>query len=182
MGIWAYRCRSKNTPLETTTPGQFSLNSTKSGAGVQFLLPCCKAKARVKGVFSSETPDRTAFLFATELLRVSECWYDGQITCTRTHCQASRGDSQVSQRTSSGQWRDREPDNRPGMNNIHIYIYIYIYICIVLSLSLYIYIYIYTCIYTYVCRLLQGGERLLRLGGLRGVLGVLLRADIYTIV
>ena len=36
--------------------------------------------------------------FATELLRVSECWYDSLITCTRTHHQVPRGDSQVSQR------------------------------------------------------------------------------------
>ena len=53
-------------------------------------------------------------VLATELLRVSESWYDSLITCTRTRHQASRGDSQVSQRRArSGQWRDRKPDNRP---------------------------------------------------------------------
>ena len=40
----------KNTPLETKTPGKLNFNNTKSGAGVQFLQLCCKAKARVKGV------------------------------------------------------------------------------------------------------------------------------------
>ena len=43
-------------------------------------------------------PMGTAVLFATGLLHVSECWYDGQITCTRTHHQAPGGDGQVSQR------------------------------------------------------------------------------------
>ena len=53
-------------------------------------------------------------VLSTELLRVSECWYDGLIACTRTHHQAPRGDSQVSQRRArSGQRLDREADNRP---------------------------------------------------------------------
>ena len=40
-------------------------------------------------------PAAFSLFFATELLRVSEC---SQITCTGTHHQAPRGDSQVSQR------------------------------------------------------------------------------------
>ena len=47
--------------------------------------------------------------FATELLRVSECWYNSLITCTRTQHMAPRGDSQVSRRRA----RSGKPDNRP---------------------------------------------------------------------
>ena len=41
----------KNTPPEKRTLGKMSLKNTTSGAGEQFLLLACKAKARVKGVF-----------------------------------------------------------------------------------------------------------------------------------
>ena len=41
---------AKNTPPDEKTCGNISLQNTKSGAGEQFLLLCCGAKARSKGV------------------------------------------------------------------------------------------------------------------------------------
>ena len=50
-----YRCLEQNTPPENRALGEMSLNNTKSGAGEQFLLPGCLAKACVKGMFFSQT-------------------------------------------------------------------------------------------------------------------------------
>ena len=47
----------QNTPPEKTTLGDMSFRSTTSGAGEQFLLQDCMAKADVKGVFFSQTPE-----------------------------------------------------------------------------------------------------------------------------
>ena len=46
----------KSTPPEKTTLGKMSFQSTKSGAGEQFLLQDCRAKAHVKGVCCLYTP------------------------------------------------------------------------------------------------------------------------------
>ena len=78
-------------------------------------IPRCKMGRSSKGLGTSLSwptlhRSRLLYCFATELLRVSECWYDGLITCTRTHHQAPWGDSQVSKRQAhSGLCRDRKP-------------------------------------------------------------------------
>ena len=41
----------ENTPRENNTMRNIGLRSTESGAGEQFLLRDCKARARPKGVF-----------------------------------------------------------------------------------------------------------------------------------
>ena len=46
----------KKTPPENDTLGKVSLQSTKSGAGEQFLLLDCRAEARIKGSVCSQTP------------------------------------------------------------------------------------------------------------------------------
>ena len=46
---------NKNTPLDKKTGGEISFQQIKSGAGLQFLLPDCKARACTKGVFCSDT-------------------------------------------------------------------------------------------------------------------------------
>ena len=46
----------KNTPPEKNTLGEMSSENTKSGAGEEFMLLCCKERAFVKGVFFSQTP------------------------------------------------------------------------------------------------------------------------------
>ena len=46
----------KNTPPEKKTRGKNSFQSTKSGGGCQFLQLDCRARARTKGVFVSQTP------------------------------------------------------------------------------------------------------------------------------
>ena len=46
----------RNTPPENKTHWNISFQGTKSGAGLQFLLPGHVAKAHVKGVFLSQTP------------------------------------------------------------------------------------------------------------------------------
>ena len=51
---------NKSTPPEKKTRGQISLTNTKSGAGKQLLLLCCRAKAWAKGVYFSPTTGSTA--------------------------------------------------------------------------------------------------------------------------
>ena len=46
----------KNTPPRKKTSRNIGFRSTKSGAGQQFLLRDCKARAHPKGVFISQTP------------------------------------------------------------------------------------------------------------------------------
>lgn len=46
----------KNTPPDKNNLGIISFRSTKSGSGEPFLLLECRAKARQKGVFVSQTP------------------------------------------------------------------------------------------------------------------------------
>ena len=46
----------KNTPPEKNTCGKISFQSTKSGAGEQFLLQDCRARACAKGTLFSQTP------------------------------------------------------------------------------------------------------------------------------
>ena len=41
---------TKNTPLDWKTGGKLSFQKTKSGAGLQFLLLDCRARACTKGV------------------------------------------------------------------------------------------------------------------------------------
>ena len=41
----------KHTPLDDKTGGDISFQKTKSGAGLQFLLLDCKARARTRGMF-----------------------------------------------------------------------------------------------------------------------------------
>ena len=45
----------KNTPPEIVKCGKTSFQKAKSGAGKQFLLLVCMAKAHLKGVFFSQT-------------------------------------------------------------------------------------------------------------------------------
>ena len=45
-----------NTPPENDAHWKISFQSTNSGAGEQFMLLDCMAKARVKGSFCSQTP------------------------------------------------------------------------------------------------------------------------------
>ena len=47
---------SKNTPPEKKTRGKISFKNTKSGAGEQFLLQDCKAKACRNVVLVHKTP------------------------------------------------------------------------------------------------------------------------------
>ena len=46
----------ENTPPDKQAHGNISLKSTKSGAGLQFLLLDCRIGVRVKGVFCSQMP------------------------------------------------------------------------------------------------------------------------------
>ena len=56
QAVVRYRClRKNNTPPETKTRGEISVHNTNTRAGEQFLPRCCKAKARRKGVFISQT-------------------------------------------------------------------------------------------------------------------------------
>ena len=47
---------NKNTPPEKNTHWNISPQSTEPGAGEQFLLKDCMAKAPTKGIISSQTP------------------------------------------------------------------------------------------------------------------------------
>ena len=49
-GLAAGVCK-KNTPPEKKTLGKTGLKNTTSGAGEELFLLCCRAEARVKGVF-----------------------------------------------------------------------------------------------------------------------------------
>ena len=46
----------KNTPREKNTHWNVSVQSTKSGAGLQFLLWDCRAEACAKGIICSQAP------------------------------------------------------------------------------------------------------------------------------
>ena len=51
-----------NTPPDKKTGWKISFESTKSRAGLQFLLPGPMAKAQVKGVFLSQKPASVLFV------------------------------------------------------------------------------------------------------------------------
>ena len=53
--IVRYRCLNKNTPPEKKVCGQISFRSIQPGAGEQFLLKGCRARARRKGQLFSQT-------------------------------------------------------------------------------------------------------------------------------
>ena len=59
-GIWITRIYTgvceKNTPRENDAHWNVSLQSTRSGAGEQFLLLDCRARACAEGLFFSQTP------------------------------------------------------------------------------------------------------------------------------
>ena len=51
-----HQCLNKNTPPDEKTHGKISFQSTKSGAGEQFLLQDRRAKADTKAAPFSQTP------------------------------------------------------------------------------------------------------------------------------
>ena len=129
----------KNTPPEFVIHGHMSFQSTKSGAGLQFLLRDCRARACSKREFVSQTPvlaSKSAVFGLEGLVNYQEP--------SQRIRNLSRGSARRKRCTGSQARAHLVGTFGPGVGihiHIHMYIYIYIYIC--LCIHTYIYIYIY---------------------------------------
>ena len=145
----------KHTPPEKHTHWNASFQSIKSCAGLQSLLPDCRARACKRGVFFSQTPvslggwkpHRDSLARAKPVVGLN----------LLLHARNTEGYGFVAFEISSSTISTvfRQPlttatDIYIYIYNLSIYLSIYPSICISiyssLSLSLYIYIYIHTCV------------------------------------
>ena len=155
-GYFNYRCLWKNTPPEKNTGGKTGFQSTKSGAGEQFLLLDFMAKARIKGVVVSQTPVwkhlsggwKCAIIGVPWLGSVSAClaWSDVFDKNTISN-KCWKGWAFLD--TMAHLWWQTYNNNNNN-NSYHYYYYIYIYIYIYIHTNIHVYVCIYIYIYIHI--------------------------------